>query len=62
MENNHGWVIELALPAGGEPMFWASPNRWTPEPSQAIRFARELDAQRVSASTGRSSVAREVER
>lgn len=49
-----GWVIELAISEVCAPKYWAGhsdcvrPSAWTTNHEHAIRFARYLDAERVS--------------
>lgn len=49
------WVIERGDSTVSEPKYWAAgqaeagrPSAWTSNHMQAIRFAREIDARRVT--------------
>lgn len=55
MTTESGWVIELADSDASEPKYWAAGQReaerssaWTSNHEHAIRFARKLDAERVT--------------
>lgn len=50
-----GWVIERADSCPAEPKYWAAgqreaerPSAWTSNHEEAIRFARKIDAEKVS--------------
>ncbi len=43
-----GWVIERAESSQHQPLYWTGPQGWSADPLEAIRFARELDAERVA--------------
>lgn len=55
MTNETGWVIERGDSPASEPKYWAAgqtdasrSSAWTSNHEHAIRFARRLDARRVS--------------
>lgn len=44
-----GWVIERGDSSPAAPTYWSGPDMWSQDHMDAIRFARKLDAERVSA-------------
>lgn len=43
-----GWVIEGAWSSPGVPEYWCGSSLWSADHMSALRFAREIDAQRAA--------------